>query len=182
MAKRRSTKTIWVRIIAFGLVIIFLGGYVAQSTLDLLANREQKQEQTTHINVPFKAQGVVNIREGVPEGALLYTGNIEIADTDQKREQGLMLRDSLAFDQGMLFIFPQEQMQSFWMKNNRISLDIIYIDDDGKIVSIARDAKPYDTTPLPSEAPARYVLEIPGGACAEADINPGDHVTWVISQ
>ena len=69
MAKRRSTKTIWVRIIAFGLVIIFLGGYVAQSTLDLLANREQKQEQTTHINVPFKAQGVVNIREGVPEGA-----------------------------------------------------------------------------------------------------------------
>ena len=93
-----------------------------------------------------------------------------------------MLRDSLAFDQGMLFIFPQEQMQSFWMKNTRISLDIIYIDDDGKIVSIARDAKPYDTTPLPSEAPARYVLEIPGGACAEADINPGDHVTWVISQ
>ena len=76
MAKRRSTKTIWVRIIAFGLVIIFLGGYVAQSTLDLLANREQKQEQTTHINVPFKAQGVVNIREGVPEGALLYTGKL----------------------------------------------------------------------------------------------------------
>ena len=112
------------------------------------------------------------------DGQELYSGEIEIASSEQKREQGLMYRDSLGQNQGMLFIFPQAEIQAFWMKNTRMPLDIIYIGPDQKIVSIAANAQPYDETSLPSEGPAQYVLEIAGGSCAELGISTGDVVSW----
>ncbi|MDD4820130.1 MAG: DUF192 domain-containing protein [Flavobacteriales bacterium] len=182
MSKRRNTKGVWIRITAIGLIVVFIGGYIMQSFFSLATMRKNKtadNEQVTHVNIPFKAQGVVNIYEGHPGGALLYTGNIEIADNDTKRAQGLMYRDTLASDQGMLFIFPKEEMQSFWMKNTRISLDIIYINSEGKIVSIAKNAKPYDETSRPSLEPAQYVLELPGGTSDALGLGKGNVVSWV---
>ncbi len=101
---------------------------------------------------------------------------VEIADTDALRERGLMFRKTLAPDHGMLFEFPLSDIQNFWMKNTLISLDIIYIGADGRIVSIARNAKPHDETPLPSAGPALGVLEIGGGLAAKLGIEPGDQV------
>lgn len=101
---------------------------------------------------------------------------VEIADTDALRERGLMFRQTLAPNRGMLFEFDRPDVQSFWMKNTLIPLDIIYIGADGRIVSIARDAKPLDETPLYSTGPAVGVLEIDGGLAAKLDIEPGDKV------
>ena len=101
---------------------------------------------------------------------------VEIADTDEERQLGLMNRRSMARDRGMLFLFQgPPRRQAFWMRNTLIPLDIIYIAADGRIDSIV-NAVPLDETPLPSSGPSSYVLEINGGLAAELGIAPGDRV------
>src|SRR5262245_43182032 len=84
---------------------------------------------------------------------------IEIADNDPDREHGLMQRDSMPADHGMIFIFPEERPQAFWMKNTRFPLDIAYIDSTGKVDSI-KQMKPYDLTGVPSEGAIKYAIEL----------------------
>jgi uncharacterized membrane protein (UPF0127 family) len=105
-----------------------------------------------------------------------HTFKAEIADDEAERQKGLMFRESMADTQGMLFEFPDVAERSFWMRNTYIPLDIIYIGPDGRIVSIAREARPFDETPLPSYAPATGVLEINGGLASRLGIEPGDRV------
>lgn len=101
---------------------------------------------------------------------------VELATTPDSRQLGLMYRERLDPGSGMLFIFPRVAPQSFWMHNTKIPLDIVYIDDAGKIVRLYANTTPYSDTSLPSEAPVRYVLEVPGGFCASNDIRQGDTV------
>lgn len=101
---------------------------------------------------------------------------VEIADSPREREYGLMCRKSVAPDRGMLFIFPAAQPQAFWMRNTLASLDIIYIGADGRVVSISRNARPLDETPLPSVGPAKYVLELAAGRAAQIGLLPGDRI------
>jgi uncharacterized membrane protein (UPF0127 family) len=100
---------------------------------------------------------------------------VEMADTEEKREIGMMYRTSVAVDRGMLFDFPRTEPASFWMKNTLIPLDIIFIDRDGIILNIAT-AKPLDETPVQSHGFTRGVLEIAGGRAAQLGIEPGDRV------
>ncbi len=90
------------------------------------------------------------------------TYQVELATTPQQWETGLMYRESMAKDSGMLFIFPDEQPRAFWMKNTLIPLDMIFIDEQDKIVKIHRDVPPCEADPCPSytSPPARYVLEL----------------------
>lgn len=102
---------------------------------------------------------------------------VEIADTSEKRSLGLMFRDSLPDDHGMIFLFPGESMQSFWMKNVRIPLDILYFDADRKLVSVSEKAQPCRTQRCrgyPSSGPAQFVLELNAGKAAELGVQPGD--------
>ena len=101
---------------------------------------------------------------------------VEIADDDAKRARGLMYREPLADDRGMLFQFPRASEQSFWMKNTPSPLDIIYINPQGRIVSIARHATPYSTSPIPSYGAANGVLELRAGRVDEIGAKPGDEV------
>ncbi len=101
---------------------------------------------------------------------------VEIADDDAERARGLMFRESLPRDQGMLFLFPEAGERSFWMRNTYIPLDIIYIAPDGRIVSIARNTTPFSEASVPSYGAANGVLEINGGQAAELGIEPGDTV------
>jgi uncharacterized membrane protein (UPF0127 family) len=78
----------------------------------------------------------------------------------------------------MLFIFPDVSYRSFYMKNTKIPLDIIYIDEQKTIVSFQKNAKPFDETSLPSEAPAKYVLEIKGGLSDEWQLEVGDQIEF----
>jgi uncharacterized membrane protein (UPF0127 family) len=101
---------------------------------------------------------------------------VEIADTDASREQGLMFRKNLGPNKGMLFDFKRPQQAAFWMKNTLIPLDILYIAADGRIVSIARNAVPHSEVPIPSGGVVLGVLEIAGGRAAQLGIYPGDRV------
>ena len=101
---------------------------------------------------------------------------VEIADDEPKRQRGLMYREPLANDRGMLFQFPSATEQAFWMKNTPSPLDIIYINPQGRIVSIARHATPYSTSPIPSYGAANGVLEVRAGRADEIGAKPGDEV------
>ena len=108
----------------------------------------------------------------LPDGRT-HLFQIEVADTAAERRVGLMFREELAPDAGMLFIFPDSQPRAFWMRNTLVSLDILYFDEFGRLVSIQANAIPLDETALPSAGPARYVLEINGGLAAELGIGFG---------
>ena len=104
---------------------------------------------------------------------------VEIADTREKLDRGLMFRDEMPEDQGMLFIFPNEAPRNFWMKNTRIPLDIMYFDKDLRMVSISADTPPCKVSPCPSyssAAPAMYVLELNGGLAAKLGVGPGSRL------
>lgn len=109
-----------------------------------------------------------------PQGRTKFM--VEVVDNDATREKGLMFRKSLAADRGMLFDFKKPREVYFWMRNTLIPLDIIYIKADGRVLSIARNARPHDETPLPSGGPILGVLEISGGRAAEIGVLPGDRV------
>lgn len=100
---------------------------------------------------------------------------VEIADTPEERQRGLMYRDSLGEDEGMLFVFPDEELRSFWMKNTAIPLSIAYIDAGGTIREIY-DMEPFSLAPVPSRYPAKYALEVNRGRFAAYGIEPGDRV------
>ncbi|MBN8263915.1 MAG: DUF192 domain-containing protein [Xanthomonadales bacterium] len=102
---------------------------------------------------------------------------IEIADDDAERARGLMFRDALPTGHGMLFIHDAEEPQAYWMKNTKIPLDILYFDDERKLVAQQRDVPPCslgDGCPsYPSDAPARYVLELNAGEAARLQLKDG---------
>ena len=102
---------------------------------------------------------------------------VEIADNETERQNGLMWRENLGPDRGMLFDFKEEAQRSFWMKNTLIPLDIIYIAADGTVVSIAQLTTPKSEAPIPSHGAALGVLEIAGGRAGELGIKPGDKVS-----
>lgn len=104
--------------------------------------------------------------------------DIEIADNDDERMQGLMYRQTLQENAGMLFIFTNEEPRSFWMKDTFISLDIIYINSKKEIVSIQKYTQPKSTYSIPSEKPAMYVLEVNAGFTDNHGINPGDIIDF----
>jgi len=107
---------------------------------------------------------------------------VEIADDDAERARGLMFRDSMPADHGMLFIHDQEEPQSYWMKNTRIALDILYFDSGRRLVSQQRDVPPCalgdGCPPYPSDAPARYVLELNAGEAARLKLQNGTELKF----
>ena len=114
-------------------------------------------------------------RQWVELGGKRYA--VEIADSDEERARGLMFRDSMPDERGMLFIHDVEEPQAYWMKNTRIPLDILYFDNARKLVSQQRDV-PACTLgdgcpPYPSNAPARYVLELNAGQAEAMGLKDG---------
>lgn len=101
---------------------------------------------------------------------------VEIADDESERQRGLMYRPPLDDDRGMLFQFPDVAERGFWMHNTPSSLDIIYIDPTGRIVSIAKHASPMSDATIPSNGPANGVLELRAGRTDEIGAKPGDMI------
>ena len=102
----------------------------------------------------------------------------EVARTREQQNRGLMFRDELGENEGMIFVYDRPDMLSFWMKNTYIPLDIIYVGDDGKIINIHENTIPLRLEPYPSFDEAVLVLEIAGGRSAELGIAAGDTVEW----
>ena len=128
-------------------------------------------------------QGAVACR-GEPQVIIVTQGGrrvafqVEVADTPAKRERGLQYRRELPEGGGMIFLFPVESRQSFWMKNTPIPLDIIFIDRNMKIVGIVEQATPFSLDARAVASPSLYVLEINGGLARRHGIRPGDSVSF----
>jgi uncharacterized membrane protein (UPF0127 family) len=103
---------------------------------------------------------------------------VELAVTSDQRAQGLMYRERLPADAGMLFLYPAARPVSMWMKNTMIPLDMLFIGDDGRILHIAERAVPGSTATISSMQPARAVLELNGGTAARLKIQVGDRVLY----
>lgn len=99
---------------------------------------------------------------------------VELAQTPQQRETGLMNRASMPADSGMLFAFDETRDVNMWMKNTLIPLDMLFIDETGKVIHIKTNAQPLSLEVIPSGGPARYVLELNGGASARYGTAVGD--------
>ncbi len=105
-----------------------------------------------------------------------HTFKVEVVKDDKARDRGLMFRQSLPDDGGMLFDYDPPQSIAFWMKNTYLPLDIVFIDAKGVILNIAADTTPLSLQQLPSTGEARGVLEVKGGTTARFGIKPGDRV------
>ncbi|MDI3560245.1 DUF192 domain-containing protein [Bradyrhizobium sp. Arg816] len=102
--------------------------------------------------------------------------SVEMATTEEEKQTGLMYRKELADGKGMLFDFKPEQEVSMWMKNTYVSLDMIFIRADGRILRIAENTEPLSTRIISSQGPARAVLEVVAGTAQKYGIRPGDRV------
>jgi uncharacterized protein len=101
---------------------------------------------------------------------------VEMAVSPEQRSQGLMFRESLDEDRGMLFDFGTPQRASMWMRNTYVPLDMLFIDADGRITQIAENTQPLSDAVVASREPVRAVLELLGGVSAKLGIKPGDRV------
>lgn len=124
--------------------------------------------------VPFTKEGTVTISDST--GKPRISIDAEFADTEYDRQRGLMFRRSMLETRGMLFFFPVEEMQSFWMRNTYISLDMIFIDANRRIVTIHRNTKTLSDQSYPSTKPSKFVLEVVAGFCEKHGVVEGDLV------
>ena len=124
----------------------------------------------------FKKQG--ELRFLTPKRDFIAGIDIELAQNESQREMGLMFRDTLAQNQGMLFLFDNEEVRSFWMKNTILSLDMIFLDARNEIVTIHKYTTPYSEETYASTRPAKYVLEVNAGYTDKQKIAVGDRVSW----
>jgi uncharacterized membrane protein (UPF0127 family) len=162
------TVTVWQLVLAV-IVLLIIVIFIYNSSI--------KEESGTVEYYHFKKEGELTFTD--------LTGNptikidIEIADNDYERQLGLMKRESMGEMQGMLFIFPEEKYQSFWMFNTLFSLDMLFINSNKEIVTIHKNTKPLSEESYPSSKPAQYVLEVNGGFCDKYNIKVGDKVFWM---
>ena len=103
---------------------------------------------------------------------------VEVATTPAQMEQGLMFRQSLAPDAGMIFDFGAPSMAAMWMKNTLIPLDMLFVDQQGRVIGIHERAVPQSLDTIAAPGPARAVIELNGGAAARLGIRPGDKVVF----
>jgi uncharacterized membrane protein (UPF0127 family) len=106
---------------------------------------------------------------------------VEIADTDSTTQRGLMDRRCLPPDWGMLFVFPDVRRREFYMANTPRALDVMFFGPDSTLLNVAEYTEPFSPTALPSEGPARFVVETPAGFTDRLGLVPGDRITWAPS-
>jgi uncharacterized membrane protein (UPF0127 family) len=139
-----------------------------------------KEEEKTPIDttpIAFSKEGELQILKSDTDSVIIAL-DIELALTDYEIQTGLMYRKTMEATQGMLFVFPDEAPHSFYMKNTLISLDILFIDKDLRIVNIHEDATPLSEEGIPSAGPVQYVLEINAGLSNRWRLGIGDRIRY----
>ena len=137
-------------------------------------SHETQNQSSTEI--PFTQEGYLWFIDS--KGDTLKKIELEIADNDFETQRGLMDRRSMKEDQGMLFIFDDMSMRSFWMKNTYIPLDIIFVTDKMEIESIQANTTPFSQQSVPSNGPAQYVVEVNAGFSQAYGIGAGTKIFY----
>jgi len=149
-------------------VLIIVAAVVVFYSLD--------KEEETMPGYSFKKEGELTFLK--QSGEEIKRIDIEVADTEYDRALGLMFRKVMTENQGMLFIFPYEQFQSFWMRNTYISLDMLFVNADKEIVTIHKNTQVLTDKSYPSSKPAKYVVEVIAGFCDAYGVEVGDKIIW----
>ncbi len=170
-----GNKSLFVKI-GVGVLIVAV---VALLVVPNLMKSKRTTSEEEIMEVPFTKEGSVTILDSLGKERVKI--DAEFADTEYDRQRGLMFRKTMQEGQGMLFIFPVEEMQSFWMRNTYISLDMIFIDANKKIVTIHKNTKTLSDQSYPSTAPSKYVLEVVSGFCVKHGVEVGDVVGWELT-
>lgn len=155
----------------------FIALTLSSLLLLILSCKEEAKGIVAPIKIEFKKEGTLQLYKSGTD-SIISTFDIELAEDEYETQTGLMHRGSMQNNQAMLFMFPDVKTRSFYMKNTLISLDIIYLNESQKVVSIQKNAKPMDETSLPSIVPAKYVLEINGGLSETLNIVLGDSISF----
>jgi uncharacterized membrane protein (UPF0127 family) len=138
--------------------------------------KDPRENVNQHPEPQFKKEGDLTFLK--KDGKEVKKINIEVADNGPERQQGLMFRKSMPENEGMLFIFPEDDDQAFWMKNTIMPLDIIFINSDKQIVKIYKNTTPYSEKSLPSGKKAMYVIETVAGFCDKFGVAEGDKINY----
>lgn len=143
----------------------------------LYSCKETSKKNIKVVDVVFTKEGELEIKKSITD-SLITKINIEIAESDYETQTGLMYRKSMQDDQGMLFIFQEERMHSFYMKHTEIPLDIIFIKADLSIASFQENAEPFNENGLSSKVPIQYVLEVNAGLAEKWQLEIGDSIEF----
>ena len=139
--------------------------------------KDSSEKKILTKEVTFTKEGELTLKKATTDSVVARL-DIEFATSEYETQTGLMYRKSMQPNRGMLFIFENESQRSFYMKNTEFALDIIYFNSAYKIVSIQKNAKPFDKSSLPSQAPAKYVLEVNAGQSDIWGIEAGDVIEF----
>ena len=166
-------------VITFGvLVLITLATYfLFDFSSESISNTDQIPLKSDSAPAyEFKKEGELTFRS--KDDNFISRIDIEIAGDNSEQATGLMYRDKMKEKEGMFFIFSREELQSFWMKNTFLPLDIIFVNKAGLIIKIHKNTQPLSEQSYPSNSPAIYVVEVNAGYTEKFNINEGDKIIW----
>lgn len=169
-------KNLVTLVLFFSLSFYFFQGCDKKDVTSEWKVKDPREDVNKHPEPPFKKEGDLTFIK--KDGKEVKKIDIEVADNGPERQQGLMWRKSMPENEGMLFIFPEMDMQAFWMKNTIVPLDIIYVDNKKEIVKIYKNTTPYSEKSMPSEKKAIYVVETVAGFCDKYGITEGDKISF----
>lgn len=157
----------------------FISAAIAGSILTFYNCKDNANSENKSLTkeITFTKEGELTILKA-DNDSIIAKLDIEIADDEYSTQTGLMYRHSMAENQGMLFVFKDLRQRSFYMKNTEIPLDIIYLNSEKEIVSIQKNAKPFDETSLPSETVSQYVLEVNAGLSEKWNLEKNDKIEY----
>lgn len=170
-------KIVVALLILLAFLFPFVYGFFSSKKTKTTSDNSIPQPRIETYDPPFTKEGELEILDGT-SGKTIKNLSIEIADNEKEITQGMMYRSSMLDTLGMLFIFDQPMVHTFWMKNTKIPLDIIFIDDQQKVVTIKRNTTPYSEKEIPSEKEVLYVLEVNGGFSDKYGVKVGDLVRF----
>lgn len=175
MAQKKQTQTSGKmstqKIIGIILLIAAAGFFIYNNFL-----KEDKPKMDYY---NFTKEGELTLTDSL--GTIKYKIDLEVANNEYERELGLMKRVEMKENQGMLFIFSDEQTRSFWMRNTLISLDMLFINANKQIVTIHKHTTKLSDQTYPSTKPAMYVVEVVAGFTDKHNIQVGDKIDWKIN-
>jgi len=173
VAKKKNTKAVIIAIFliaAFGLYLLYPVLFSSKNKTLVISDKSITMEPQ------FVKEGVLAFTNAGKD--TIKVVDVEIADKDPERAQGLMYRTSMSYDRAMLFVMDYERPQSFWMHNTKMSLDIIYVNSNFEIVTIYKHTQPYSDSSIPSFEKAKYVVETAAGFCDKYGIDKGNLISF----
>jgi uncharacterized membrane protein (UPF0127 family) len=157
--------------------LVLIGLALTGIMIGLQSCNNTKKDKVLTKEVVFTKEGEIKLKKAENDSILVKL-DTEFAETEYETQIGLMYRHSMEDHQSMFFIFNKDEPRGFYMKNTEFPLDIIFINSKNEIVSIQKNAKPFDKSTLNSVFPAMYVLEINAGLSDSWGLKEGDLVEW----